>query len=252
MATLLYHWKLDEGSGQYAYSSASANTGTVYDSTAGDRNVEWEADGYSNSGVVGDGTDGTAADNGIITSEAIDGLPIDFTVMCWFKTTHPTNEVTNPLVALLLDSNTAFGHAIWMEPGNAGTLVIKAGIYASGLGRYVVSTPFAGNLATGEWIHVAFTCNSSTDTIAVYIDCREDLGGSLVVPADIVSGAGTCRWYIAGGQCPVNYMRKAGAFDGSIDDVRVYDGYMTAEEVCAAKDDFPARVTNAIMFSCNT
>jgi hypothetical protein len=241
MATLLYHWKLDEGTGQYAYSSATANTGTLYDTTAGDRGVAWAADGYNGAGLSCDNTAGN--DEGASTAVLLTTPPSDFTVCAWFKT---SDKTTYPMVSCVPTNNPLLGMAIWLEQdGSVGR--INAGMYTtySGGSRQNDASAIGVEYADNTWHHAAFGIRASDNRFSVFADCTEKATTRVITPI-----SDTAKWRLGGGRY---FTPGSGAFNGTVDDIRVYDGYLTAAEVCAVMEDFePPPVANALMFSCNT
>jgi hypothetical protein len=239
MATLLYHWKLDEGTGQYAYSSATANTATLYDSTAGDRGVTWTASGYDGAGLSCDNTAGN--NEGAFTAVQLTQLPMNFTVCCWFKT---TDKQTYPMVSCVPVTNGLMGIGMWVSDQGGYGLVV-GGMY-SALGVYQDQTSAAAkNYADGAWHHAAFGIRSSDKKFSLFVDCNE-----FTTTRTITANGEDAKWRLGGGRYNTP---GSGAFNGTVDDIRVYDGYLTAAEVCDVMDDFPPpAVSNALMFSCNT
>lgn len=243
MATLVYRWKFDEGTGQYAYDSVSNLAAKLYTTNPGDRGVVWTPNGYNGAGLSCDGNN-NSADQGALVQTTLAAPPNDFSWTLWYKTAVAQNkallclnrdvDLDDPIENLSLNfQESTFGHAYiafhyWYTGG--GITVQYGGTTDNGYDN-------------GQWHFLAVTSQDAVTKL--YIDdCNNAKDTQNNEPR---SASGTYRWRIGGGADRNNVVD--GAFNGLIDDVRIYSGALTSAEICAlAKPP----VANALMFSCNT
>jgi len=185
------HWKFDEGQGEIAYDSAGNNDGTIY-------GAAWTT------GKIGDyalefdgGNDYVGADIGTTSG------PVTYAF--WFNTDQLS--VTKRIVT-----------RDWTNGGSFGTLQQGGEVKAVfGLANGTQGpTLIGGAISTDVWYHAA--CVFDGSSVALYVN------GSL---KDIQSQASilTDSNILRIGADPYYY------FDGAIDDVRLYDRALSAEEI---------------------
>ena len=196
------HWRLDEASGPANDTSGSGRTGILHGDAA------WLPYGGKVNGALaldGDGDyvqiDGYTGISG--------GAPR--TCTAWIKTAHTTGII----LAWGKGATPAGRWIVMVDP--SGFLRVEVG------GGYVIGTTL---LADNLWHHVAVVSDTAaTDGIRLYVDGRAESPGSrvsqviaTVAAADVKIGAftDTTSW-----------------FHGRIDDVRIYDRALTADEVWA-------------------
>ena len=191
------HWKFDEGSGTMAYDSAGSNDGTVYDAvwTAGQIDGALSFDGVNDYVDCG-------------TGPAITGTGT-FSVSAWIMVPGSSG---GPIVNQRSPSsaNGMYGLGVGAD-GRA-----QFQIYNQGYG-FVVHTDVTVN--DGFWHHVVAVRTSSTDG-EIYAD--GSLGGSDSGPAKSLNNV------------VVNIGRATTGLyhlNGLIDDVRIYDRALSAEEI---------------------
>lgn len=194
---LVSHWKFDEGSGTTAYDSAGSNNGTIYGAT-------WTT-GQVNGALDFDGVD-DYVDCG--TGPAITGTGT-FTASVWVKTDSAKGQ------AMLVQRSTTSGN------GSYGVSILSDGrvqlhIYNGGYGFLFQSDVTVND---GLWHHIVAARTNSTDG-EIYVD------GSLAA-----SGSGPARslsnfpvWIGRGFTVPAY-------FNGLIDEVRIYNRALSAEEI---------------------
>jgi hypothetical protein len=210
-AALVGHWQLDETSGGAAAdSSGNANTGTL------GNNPMWTA-GQAGGGLSFDGVDdivncgsGTTLDNlAAITAAA------------WIK---PTDMGEGGFGRIVVKN--ANGTAGWEFMTSAtNQLTFNVDYATTDLKRRTN----ANTIATGVWQHVAVTWDGSTTAAnaRVYVNGAE-------VGYDITTNAagarvndGTSNLYLG------NLADTTRTFKGVLDDVRVYNGILSASEILA-------------------
>ena len=197
---LLAHWKLDEESGPTAADSVGGHNGTLMDNPtwmASDGQVGGaiELDGDRDYIEIGDSSGGgTWAD-----------LTEEVSVSCWIK----ANEFTRGWQAVVCKGNTSYrmqrnnnNDSIWFSTSEAGV---------------------AGELSVndGKWHYVAGTYDG--ETTSLFIDGYPD------VSAENSDGIDTNEAVLTIGE-NLEYMA---AFDGLIDEVRIYEIALPAEKVLA-------------------
>ncbi len=193
----LSHWKFEEGEGDTAYDSAGNNHGTIY-------GAQWTT-GQIDGALSFDG-DGDYVDCG---SDSSLNITDEMTIIAWINVDRiderqvivakTENVNTTWLVEKFLDGKLNF----YLNAGGSGT-----NLYSN----YIIDTDV--------WYHVAFVYNGAYKTIYIngQFDTNEADSGSIPIndqPVRIGSWSGS----------PVRY------FDGTIDDVRIYDRALSAEEI---------------------
>jgi hypothetical protein len=202
---LVSHWKFDEGSGTIAYDSAGSNDGTIYGAqwTAGQIDGALDFDGVDDYVDVGDPPDGS-----------LDfGTSTDFSISLWFNTSGP----------------------------KVGFFVCKrAKGYYAGYDFYIESDgKVFARIADGSSISDARTTEGFNDGLWHHAVAVYDRDGQITIYVDNVSKATSVS--IAGmGNIDNSQPFTIGDrndpgwhayFDGSIDDVRIYDRALSAGEV---------------------
>lgn len=199
-AALVGLWKFDEGSGNKAYDSAGSNHGTIYGAswTVGKFGTALYFDGYYDYVRIPD----------------CDSLDItgDLTVAAWIKTSQ--EDPYGIIYSNVLEIHPHDGYSLRL---NSWPEEISGGIRFFLQGSSACSNT---KVNTGIWKHVAVTLSGTTATI--YIDGVFDNSGTVNVPkvndVDQVIGASYTPYYF---------------FHGLIDDVRVYNHALSADEVQA-------------------
>ena len=208
------HWKLDEGSGTIAYDSAGTNNGTLVNGpiwTTGQINGALSFDGVNDYVDVGDPPDGS-----------LDfGAGDSFTIAAWIKwnkTVYDQRDAT--IVHKVRTDSGGYNHEgyslkVWM-----GTLFFGFG----DIGGARTQIRGVTDVNDNTWYHVVGVRDTATDKVYVYVD-----GGSDATPVtDTTTStlANSNRFGIGRTQ---DYYQTY--FGGIIDDVRVYNRALSAEEV---------------------
>jgi hypothetical protein len=209
---LLGWWKLDEPSGMIAYdSSGNANDGTLMGAP------QWVG-GYAGGAIWLDGVDDFIE---VPHSDSL--LPGDeVTVMAWINTPRHTGAGGSAWQAIITKGNAPRVYSMYTTPaetGSGGVLHFSIGPEGSFIG-----TTSTGRVPLNEWVHVcAMVINGGQ---LFYIN------GERYEPAD-GGGAGTVippgnTATVRIGNAPEN-----NSFLGRIDDVRVYNGALSQDEIKA-------------------
>jgi hypothetical protein len=196
---LVSHWKFDEGSGTTVYDSADSHDGTLVNGPV------WTT-GQIDGALSFDGADD------YVDLGNSSGLkpPLPVTISAWIK----LNTYGCPLsldqpdygIFCYADIVSAF-RAFYCDGGGVG----------SSHRRGKTGTTV---LAAGRWYHVAAVIRDQTD-MNIYVDGADD-GGTY-------SGTGGDLAYSSGNSYIGRYSSQY--FNGIIDDVRVYNRALTAEEI---------------------
>jgi len=203
---LLGWWKLDESSGNIAYDSSGNLNDGVFVGVGG---PQW-ASGYAGGAVWLDGVDD------FIEVPHNDSLLPDteVTVMAWINTPRYTGAGGSSWQALITKGNTPRVYSFYTE--SAGVLHFSIGPEGSFIGS--VSTD---QVPLNEWVHVcAMVINGGH---LYYINgepsAADNGGAGTVIPT---GNTATVRI----GNAPEN-----NSFLGKMDDVRVYNGALSQEEI---------------------
>lgn len=222
------HYEFEEGSGTRA-----ANSGT--DLAVGAAALTG-ATGWSENGVFGgalDLTGGTNANAADLPDNLLQG-EANFTTSFWVRPDTKANWIgLFHLGDGLADAGSFF--QIQMQTNAAGATGLAATFKAKGaaLQERVYATP-TRDVVAGEWNHVAFTRQGATGTLYLNGDpiaSRDDL------TIDMTDVGPTAN----------NWLGRNGfpdpAYDGLMDDVRVYTSTLGAAEIAALYDDGTALAT---------
>jgi hypothetical protein len=196
------HWKLDEGSGPTAADIVGGNDAT--------RNGATWTTGPLGGALDFDGSGDTATTDSNFTPPPVG------TVMFWMQVSGPPTAHGR---ILGMAGNWEVRHVTTGAPdGIPYGLVFDLGV--SGVNAEFNTTTTID--VPGRWYHIAASYDTTTDAYAVYIDGVPHKSGtypsSLTLPADNVLSFGT----------------RTGSsqyFDGTLDDIRVYDRFLSAAEI---------------------
>jgi len=197
---LVGYWMLDEGSGQIAYdSSIYENNGILGDSnTVEDSDPNWFEDTVHGWCLHFDGGDKVSLSCPI---QALEGSNV--TISAWIKTYAVATGQWYPIVTQCDN----YGYYLYLS-GN------KAAFYLNGS----ASAKSAKEINVGEWYHLAGTYNNFQ--LKIYVN------GSLEGTLDLEDGYGAdTDAYIGYAQVGNDY------FIGYIDDVRIYNYVLDADEI---------------------
>ncbi len=202
---LVAHWMLDEGTGLIAYDSAGNNDGTLN----GDPN--WTT------GQVGGALEFDGLDDYVDCGSEASLEPGSFTISAWIK---PDDVSSRQQIAGKLGNepvhDRGYGYRLEVLDGKASLLIDPTGCCN---GKAIKSDT---SLEVGQWYFVAGTYGGSTGTI--YVDGQpenSDLGTLDAYYTNFFIGARFSDYYTA----------SFDHFNGAIDDVRVYDRVLSAEEI---------------------
>ncbi len=204
---LIAHWAMEEGTGGTTLDAASAANDAIDDAT-------WDTGAFTDSTAS---IDFSVATNPA-TYAAFSGIAgaADRTVTAWVRTSNLDRA-----------SIIAWGSS-WGGSGDLGQRATFA--IASGALRFEIGGGFAigtAGIADGEWHHVAIsTTGTDTADTVFWVDGVLDATADFANANPIDSIADWCS--IGGEGQPGTQQRR---FDGSIDELRVYDKVLTQEEV---------------------
>jgi len=215
-AELILHWSFDEGSGN-----------TANDRSGNGRNGTIEGDPTWGVGKIGGALDfGGDGDRVVDDSGAdyLNGLEA-MTVAVWIKSDRVGTDAGfiqgedpdggDNVCTIRYDSSGA---------SHGGSNLLKMAVTSSGEQQLESSS---GRQVT-EWQHIAMTWTSG-DIIRLYIDGVEDTPSGNSGAGAPAPQSGVMKFVVGQGA-----KDAGGGWDGLIDDVRVYDTALTAEEIQAA------------------
>ncbi|MCL5096107.1 MAG: hypothetical protein M1608_00955 [Candidatus Omnitrophica bacterium] len=219
-ASLIGQWKFDEGSGVTATDSAGSNNGTINGAT------------YI-AGQIGSGAlqfIGTDTNDYVVVEGA--GTPLELAdsnyTIAWWQRWHGPNPSamfgSTPVQRVInMDDNAdhSGGYSIYLGGGvdGDGTLILA---HDNGIDQ----SWNTGFIATTNWQHIAVVFNGTNRTVYVdgYAFASRPTAGNLVTDSDdsLVFGA----YPLADGTFGQFY-------NGDLDDIRIYNNALSAEEVRA-------------------
>jgi hypothetical protein len=204
--SLVGYWKFDEGSGTTAAdSSGNGNNGTLKDyntsNSDGNRPPQWVADGKYGNALYFDGVDDC------VTTISSTGSTSAVTVEAWIK-----GATANSNAGLVFDTNWSYG--IWIQNSK-----IQGGIWNASNYQHTASSQVIPQ--TGIWYHIAMTYDMTTDHIVrLYVNGTLAANWTAIGPTKIPNKVDV------GGRNPNNWY-----FNGTIDEVRIYNRALSADEI---------------------
>jgi len=213
-ADLVGYWRLDEGSGTTAYdSSGNGHDGII------EGDPQWIA-GMNGQALQFDGTE-DYIDIGLGAGDYFSTLNSGLTVAAWInRASTGTYDIAfgagrNPVGTAAGDDNNGWKFGI--DSGD----VIK--FTTLGILDYTSSV----GVPIGEWAHIAATFNEAGTEVQIYLDgpLVETISGN--GPANPATGLYAVGF---GGTWALEF------FDGSLDEVRVYNNVLTEPEIVAAME----------------
>ncbi len=199
---LISHWKFDEGSGAIAYDSAGENDGTLVNEPV------WTI-GKINGALDFSGNDAVNIAPSAGTDSPLNLYNTDMSISVWVK----FRGTGGTIVARSKPYYITYRLGI-----NGNQAVINT--YKQGPGHWNLSAE--RELDTDTWYHLVGVFDRDGDVGRVYIDGSKEAEGAMVT--DPLSNDATTK--IGCRNDTSDY-----AFDGVIDDVRIYDRALSAEEV---------------------
>jgi hypothetical protein len=207
-------WKFDEGSGTTAYDSAGSYDGTIY-------GAAWTT------GQIGGDFDGIDDYVGLPDNDPVWLPQYNFTLSVWVYFERDAGSTTEHL----LDLN----HANSGDPANELGYALFRGATSGELAFHMTTTTNTDEdlytddvLSKGMWYHIVALREGTTQ--AIYIDGEPNVSRTCSPdPIDFVGGYDDDKVSI--GKFSRVGVGSAFELEGRIDDVRIYDRALTAEEI---------------------
>ncbi len=199
------HWKFDEGEGDIAYDSAGDNDGTIHGAnwTTGQIDGALDFDGENDYVDLGN-------DNSLKP-------PLPVTLSAWIRFSQ------NNATLISLDDLSSKYCGVWLNINLENHLSVAFGDgKGRGAPRYRRSKNGTTALGADTWYHAAVVVRSAKD-MSIYLNGEDD-GGSY-------SGTGGSLAYSSGSASIGTAHFENKYFNGEIDDVRIYDRALSAEEI---------------------
>jgi hypothetical protein len=205
---LLAHWKLDETEGDIAFDSAGGNFGTL------SGNPIWQPD----SGQVIGALQFDGLDDYISTDKVLNPKFAEFSVFAWIKGGSPGQ--------VIISQKNSFGGvgATWLgiDPVNG---CLMTGLVSPPIGRFIAEPLESNFIITDDiWHQVGFVWDGSYRTL--YVDGIEVAKDTNPITSLNNSDGGL---YIGADK----NLDEGTFFSGLIDDVRIYNEVLNAEEIAA-------------------
>jgi hypothetical protein len=213
---LVAHWKFDEGAGTIAYDSAGDNDGTLVNGptwTVGQIGGALDFDGDNDYVVVADD------ESQQITTNQI-------TLSAWIKLDADVGNTQRRIICKQEAACISWGLEIFGDGyyGSTGNQLVFHDSDGKTAWRNCISPT---DLGLSQWYHVAVTDNAGE--IRIYLDgqLNQSSNGGYGIPENI--------------SAPINIgcVENDKFFNGVIDDVRIYDRALSAEEILALMGPAP-------------
>ena len=205
---LIAQWKLDEEAGEIAYDNVGE-----YDATLQGEPL-WQPTG----GMVGGALDFDGVDDYVSTPFVLNPGDVPFSVTAWIKGGAPDQVIVS-------QADTPGGRTV--EPGSTWLGINSSdGTLMTGLSD-IHFGPLESDLVVtdGQWHHIALVYDPTAMKRHLYVD-----GVEVAVDSDYVAGLSCdAGLYIGIGQA----LDAATFYSGLIDDVRIYNQALSAEEIAA-------------------
>jgi hypothetical protein len=204
------HWKFDEGSGiTAADNSGNANTGTILGAT-------WMAAGKIGFGLNFDGVDAVNAGSGA----TLNNLRA-MTISAWIK----PNTLGGGASGRIVQKGAGAGPGFRFMLRSNNALAFAVDYTTTDLSRATANSV----LTLGVWTHVlvTWTGSATATNVKIYLNGVETAYGATQTGAGTRANDAASSLYIG------NEGDGTGAFDGLMDDVRVYNRVLSANEITA-------------------
>jgi len=200
------HWKLDETEGTTAHDSIGVNDGTLHGNPA------WQPAG----GTVGGALQFDGVDDYVSTSFILDPGKGSFGAFAWIKGGAP-GQVVISQTDITIGRSTQPGSA-WLWADSSG------GRLMTGLMDTVFGPLESESIITdGQWHHIGLVYDFDGLHRCLYVD-----GAEVAKDTDVVGGVDSNGGlYFGAGKT----LDATSFFTGLIDDIRIYDRALSAEEV---------------------
>jgi hypothetical protein len=204
---LVAHWALDEAEGDVAHDSAGDNNGTLYNEPA------WQPTG----GKINGALQFDGIDDYVSTNFVLDPANGPFSIFAWIKGGAAGQAVISQA------DGTGSGETWLGVDESFGKLM--TGLVAPPAGRFVPQPLVSESIVTdGQWHHIGFAWDGSYRTL--YVDGAE-VAKDTVAQNTLKSADGGL--YIGAGRT----LEPETFFSGLIDDIRIYNLALNAEEIAA-------------------
>jgi hypothetical protein len=216
--TVVGVWHLDEGSGSTTYDeTGNNNDGTLYNGTeVSFQEPAWTSSCHSGNCLSFDGSN----DYVDLGNNASLKLSQGGSLEAWFKINQFASGYGNTIIMKGDGPNWANLHYILFQDSGTNNIILSVSDGATH-GR---EGPTTSNLIKDTWYHVVGTWNDTTKCI--YINgSLEQCVSSNVMPKDTMT---SCKVFI--GKTHSNYY----FFNGTIDEVKIYNRALSAEEINAS------------------
>ena len=194
------HWQLDETSGTEAFDYAGGHHGEVL------KGATWNPAGQINGALEFDGVD----DHVEVPHDDALSLTSAFTISAWIYNQSSSFSGSYRIVS---KEPTGSNAGVWLST--------QAGSFWMGIGGNFFSPPIS--LEVDRWYHVAGSFDDATDQMAMYVNGVRVLGESTTATI----APNTDPLIIGGNWEGFKF------WHGLLDDVRIYDRMLTADEVAA-------------------
>jgi hypothetical protein len=202
---LVSHWKFDEGSETTAYDSAGDNHGTIY-------GAQWTT-GQIGGALDFDGDDGVYVEPSAGVGSPLNIYNADLTISAWARIRGEGRSIVARAKELYITYKLGTFAGVSAYSAHINT-------YKQGPGHWILHTDEI--LSPDTWYHLVGVFDRSTGTGYVYVNGAEEAQGT--IGANPLSNDATTK---------IGCRNSTGdqAFDGSIDDVRIYNRALNAEEI---------------------
>ncbi|MHC5075164.1 MAG: LamG-like jellyroll fold domain-containing protein [Planctomycetota bacterium] len=207
---MIAHWKFDETSGKIASDSAGGHNGRLQGEPV------WTSAGKIGGALEFDGKDD-------YVDIDVPGEMEEMTIAMWLKYNKVEGE--SPMDPYI--SSSLISHNLYSDIGSVhfnlinidGTVFVE--LSPSGIFEEYHSED---SLEAGRWYHVAATYDNPNKTVKIYINGQEDSSTNETVGPALIGEAAIGDWTGATYETDRH-------FDGVLDDIRIYDSVLSAEDI---------------------
>ncbi len=209
------HWKFDEGDGNTAYDSVGTNHGTLINGpiwTTGQVNGALDFDGTNDYVEVG-------------SPANLDNLPLyNLTISAWIYDKHSAGETWGTIFGTYVSPNGWSFRTISNATGSR-SLYLQMPFSGNNQSAWATYHSSYGTILRNTWHHVVGVWDSSTKTAKLYIDGAETTYQTANPGVGAYNSDASNNKEIGRLPLAVQY------FNGIIDDVRIYNRALSAQEI---------------------
>lgn len=236
--SLVGWWRFNEGTGTVTQDySGYGNNGTLTNMNTGIDNCTGNCSGWTTSGKFGNAIQFDGVNDYVNMGKGNGFLDFSsnqssFSVSAWFKSKYwKSGDSSNELV-----KKYSWGlHDGWVLIGRGGDIcgmqLMSKTIMSADSNRYTYVS-CSSNVSLNQWHHAVGVVNRNVNQVSFYLDGR--LTGSVSILNWTLANTSNMNLLIGHEGSPIGGMWNYSAFNGTIDEIRIYNRALSPEEINAS------------------